>query len=275
MASKTVLTQVNGWTPLIDALVRKHGIVVSAVFGRMWRYCQLDDGVCRATIDTIAAELNISRMTVIRHQELLVRDGYLLDTTPDRRNAPHIYKDTGKAQIISKFDAVINETVSQIVTPQPDEVSQIVTPENSIGVPNCYTGVTNCDTQESQFVTPGVTICDLKRVFKRVFKRQIKDTSEDFSEVFPDDLIPNTNHTPKRAWKQVDVLLESDMPKSAYRQYVQNLAAFGYSPTRAEFFIQAPNPGIGIWADDRIKSTAQRQLSGILGNSVEAVFVIA
>lgn len=97
--SKTVLAQVDGFTPIIDALVEDVGIIAAAVFGRMWRYCQMENGVCHASLGTIAAELHLSVRTVIRHSDNLVSKGYLKDTTPDLRNAPHTYADTGKAGI--------------------------------------------------------------------------------------------------------------------------------------------------------------------------------
>lgn len=95
--SKTVLAQVDGFTPIIDALVEDVGIVAAAVFGRMWRYCQMENGVCHASLSTIADELHISIRTVMRHSDNLVSKGYLKDTTPDLRNIPHTYADTGKA----------------------------------------------------------------------------------------------------------------------------------------------------------------------------------
>jgi hypothetical protein len=97
--SKTILANVDGFTPLIDDIVDCHGVMVAAVFGRVWRYCQMSDGICRAKIETLASELNLDRTTIMRHLDTLVENGYLEDTTPYLRNRPHIYFDTGKAQI--------------------------------------------------------------------------------------------------------------------------------------------------------------------------------
>src|SRR3990167_6723420 len=95
--SKTILANVDGFTPVIDDLAREQGLIRAAVFGRMWRYCQMEDGVCRASLETIASDLGIDKATVLRHAQELVINHYLEDTTPDLRNRPHIYKDTGKA----------------------------------------------------------------------------------------------------------------------------------------------------------------------------------
>jgi DNA-binding Lrp family transcriptional regulator len=113
MMSKTILSEIDGFTTLPDLLVKRYGLFTAAVFGRMWRYCQMQDGVCRATLDTIATELNVSKMTIIRHIETLVYDGFLKDTTPDRKNKPHIYADTGKVAMYNKFGMALTVTESE------------------------------------------------------------------------------------------------------------------------------------------------------------------
>lgn len=97
--SKTILSEVQGFVPLIDSITQQHGVIVSAVFGRIWRYCQMETGVCSASLETIADELRLSYATVQKHVKLLVKESYLEDKTPDLRNHPHIYKDTGRAGI--------------------------------------------------------------------------------------------------------------------------------------------------------------------------------
>lgn len=93
----TVLSETGGWTPVIDSLARDQGLITAAVYGVVWRYCQMRERVCRASLDTLSAHLNLDRGTVLRHIKKLCAAGYLRDLTPDRRNAPHVYADTGKA----------------------------------------------------------------------------------------------------------------------------------------------------------------------------------
>ena len=96
--SRTILAKVEGFTPVIDSIVKDTGSYMTAlVFGRMWRYCQMKDGVCNATLETIADGLEMSRTTVMNHAKKLVELGYLNDRTPGLRNHPHTYADTGKA----------------------------------------------------------------------------------------------------------------------------------------------------------------------------------
>jgi len=103
------LTQVQGFTPLIEVMVKEVGIIQAAVYGVVWRYCQRRDRVCTASHDTLAEALGLSRGTVQRHIKELCEAGYLKDTTPDRKNRPHVYVDTGRAQIIGMVTATVSE----------------------------------------------------------------------------------------------------------------------------------------------------------------------
>ena len=100
--SANILTEVDGWTPLIDDLTKELGLVTSAVYGRMWRFCQGENKVCTASLETIAADLHLDRATVMRHAKKLCDAGYLKDLTPDLRNTPHTYADTEKIRIFIK-----------------------------------------------------------------------------------------------------------------------------------------------------------------------------
>lgn len=101
--SKTILSDVDGFTPLIDNITRTHGLTTSAVFGRMWRFCQGEHGVCHASLERIGEDLGIDKATVQRHAVKLCELGYLEDTTPGLRNKPHTYRDTGKAALVVKI----------------------------------------------------------------------------------------------------------------------------------------------------------------------------
>ncbi len=57
---KTDLKDVGGWTPLIDSLIvilgkddnPRYGLVGAAVYGVVWRHCQMKDGICRTSQET-------------------------------------------------------------------------------------------------------------------------------------------------------------------------------------------------------------------------------
>jgi len=54
------------------------------------------DGVCRASVATLAARLNMDTSTIRRHLKTLTDSGYLQDLTPGLRNRPHIYQPGSK-----------------------------------------------------------------------------------------------------------------------------------------------------------------------------------
>jgi len=109
--SKTVLAEVKGWTPVIDLVMQDVGLVTAAVFGRVWRYCQMENMVCYASMDTLADELNISVPTIRKHIEQLVEAGYLVDKTPNLNGHPHTFADTGKAGLSIQISAGGKETL--------------------------------------------------------------------------------------------------------------------------------------------------------------------
>jgi DNA-binding transcriptional ArsR family regulator len=141
--SKTILHKVEGWTPIIDAIAMEHGLVTAAVFGRMWRFCQMSDGICKASLDKIASYLGIDKSTVMRHAKILVDAKFLEDTTPNIKNKPHIYRDTGKAQLVSSTVAHVAERNVSVA-------------ERNVSVAEC-----NVSVAESQL--------------KKVIKKQVKD----------------------------------------------------------------------------------------------------
>ncbi len=103
-APKGVVAAVSGFTPCPDILVEKYSHTTALVWGKIWRYCQMKDGVCRASIQRLANELGLSDVTLEKHIKLLEKDGYVKDLTPDVRHKPHEYEDTGKLRLkISVF----------------------------------------------------------------------------------------------------------------------------------------------------------------------------
>jgi DNA-binding Lrp family transcriptional regulator len=111
--SKTILANTDGFTPVIDGLVKDVGLMPALVFGRIWRFCQMEDGVCKASLETIAEGIGVDRATVMRHAKVLCDAGYLKDLTPDLKNRPHVYADTGKAGIRVNISGVAQSNVGK------------------------------------------------------------------------------------------------------------------------------------------------------------------
>ena len=99
----------SSFTPLIDTLVDELGTMPALVYGVVWRYCQMDAGVCYATLETIAQKAGVSYSTALRHVKALCAAGYLDDKTPGLRNRPHVYADTGKAEVRTTTDSTLSE----------------------------------------------------------------------------------------------------------------------------------------------------------------------
>jgi len=107
MGNKTILTEVDGWTPMIDKLIIEHGYMTSMIFGIIWRYCQMIDGVCTASKETLAKKLGVSRQTIITHANWLVKNGYL--TVFNKEGEPSTYRDTGKAGVSIRITGGVKE----------------------------------------------------------------------------------------------------------------------------------------------------------------------
>ncbi|HEY6018615.1 MAG TPA: hypothetical protein VIY48_01620 [Candidatus Paceibacterota bacterium] len=114
---KTIITEISGFVPMFDAVVEQyHDHTRAAVHGAVWRFCQMDDGVCKASLETIGSWIGVNKATVQRHMEVLVADGYFVDLTPELVNRPHVYTETGKVVMKGSLKAHVaqgNATVAQ------------------------------------------------------------------------------------------------------------------------------------------------------------------
>ena len=129
------LSEVDGWTPIIEVVAQEVGLIPAAVYGVVWRYCQGEKRVCYASLETMAEKLGINAATVQRHIKALCDAGYVEDLTPGLRNKPHTYRDTGRVEILMLVQARIadsNVEEAQDCRPQPD-----VADSNVHDVPHC------------------------------------------------------------------------------------------------------------------------------------------
>jgi len=99
----------TNFTPCLDPLLQEYGPIGACVYGRVWRYAQMKDGVCKASHDTIAEGLNITRRTVWTWIKILCDDGYLVDQTPNVTNHPHEYRATDKISTVIELHTTENE----------------------------------------------------------------------------------------------------------------------------------------------------------------------
>ena len=130
---KQIVTEISGFIPVFEIVLHHYKDYMTAlVFGRMWQYCGMSDGVCKASLDRIGNDLEVSATTVMRHAEKLVEDKYLIDTTPDRRNAPHEYIDGRRVEMKSRFTAGIAESRPTVIKSDATVIkSQLIKQDNT------------------------------------------------------------------------------------------------------------------------------------------------
>jgi len=225
---RTILAEVEGWTPIIDSMASLHGLIHAAIFGRVWRFCQMEDGVCRASTHTIAEFLGLDRATICRHLEVLVEEGYLKDLTPELRNRPHIYADTGKASLKLSIAA---ENKGFATVAQRNSQSETVAQSN--------TGVAESNSAVAQSNTT-VAESRMSKSIKRLSKKQ----ENRLNAALPREPRPRDLHfealaditglmPPERDWKQLTRTAAGQL-----HRYAKELRDVGATPEQIAGFRQ-------------------------------------
>jgi hypothetical protein len=255
--AKTFLSEVDGWTPLIDNLITKYDLVTAAVFGRIWRYSQLWSGVCKASLPTIADDLKLARSTVKLRVAVLCKDGYLSDMTPNLQGRPHIYKVTDKVTIMAKFTANVD-------TAQPD---QPLRETEGLGSPLRETeGLKNCSEKPLR-ETEG-PLRETEGYPSEKSTGPLRETAIS-NNTFKDTLVKD-RVSPAKAWKMFVAMQQSELPRHLFEGYLAHAEYLHFADDT--FVVQAP-PWIAKWLDSRLKSVAKRSLTGIMNQTVDVVFV--
>lgn len=69
--------------------------MTALAFGVIWRYCQLKDGACTASQETLSEKIGITTRALFTHVEILIANGYLEKSSQTGQTVT--YRDTGKA----------------------------------------------------------------------------------------------------------------------------------------------------------------------------------
>lgn len=130
---RQIITEVSGFIPVFEVVLHNYKDYMTAlVFGRMWQYCNMSDGVCKASLERIGKDLEVSAVTVMRHAKKLVEDGYLIDSTSDRRNAPHEYLDGRRVEMKSRISAGMTESKPTVIKSNTSVInSQLIKQDNT------------------------------------------------------------------------------------------------------------------------------------------------
>jgi DnaD/phage-associated family protein len=219
--SKTILAQVDGFTPVIDGMIPQLGAFTALVFGKMWRYCQMSDGVCKASQDRIADELGVSRQSINKHIEKLVETGYMEDLTPDLLGMPHQYRDTGRANLSINLTATCQKSLQPPVKNfDTKKESKKDTKKNEDEA--ALSAISKAYSAEIGIITP--MIAD-----------ELREASMAYPVQWTLDAIHEAATQNKRGWKYVLAILarwkaqgnqEAMKPQQAKKQPVNEPAAF-------------------------------------------------
>ena len=249
----TFLSRVQGFTPLIDVLAEELGLVTAAVYGVVWRYCQGPRGVCQASMERIAAHLNLDRRTVQRQIRRLVDEGYLDDLTPGLRNRPHTYADSGRAVIEGLVEARVYRRDGEV-------------------------GVTESTTEVWQKVTPDAPRCGRKShrgVAESTMKRERQDTEETIGDgvaAQPELALSETITEAARLWLAVRDNLQADMQASAYDTWIGDSS--GISLEDGVLVVGVRSAYAKDWLENRLYGLIQRTVTAVAGRVTSVRFVV-
>ena len=242
------LSEVKGFTPVIDVLAQELGLMTAVVYGIVWRYCQMEDKVCKASRERIAEHAGISIKTVERHLEKLCGAGYLKDLTPDRKHKPHIYADAGKARILGLLTVEIDRGGTTESRTSENEVRQRVLP-----------GQTESLTRSDRESYPGQTE-SLIRIpsYDREEERDNKKVADSEKETL---------------WQAALGELQLQMTKATFYTWVKDTRLVSYED--GTFIIEVKDAFTRDWLENRLLTTIERTLVGIVGHPVEVRFVVS
>lgn len=220
---------------MIDRILQDYGPFVALVWSRMWRYTQMKDGLCTASLPTIGAELRFNRDTVRRAVRILVEDGFFDDLDQGANNGhTHRYRDTGKASIYGRFDAIINDADNNSDrTPRGETAGLVETPRGeTAGVRGETAGYPADKPRERKYL-----------------REVLKDTEESKFE---------------RMWLSIKGQLKSEMPKNAYDTFVKDtrLAEMRQDGSTMVWVVACP-PLAAPWMTSRLTASINRQLVGL------------
>ena len=160
-------TSLPPFTPAIDRLVLRYGLVVAGVYGRIRRYC-FDGGCCWASQGRIAKDLRLTRRAVNEAVAVLVKDGELIQHgRPGQKAAytlPEPVTEAHKSEVIEE---------SQPVTQAHRLNDKPVTPAHRFTAPLIDKGlidkIPSSPDGEEQRVSPKTP--DAVRVFRKITGR--------------------------------------------------------------------------------------------------------
>jgi len=104
----------SGFTPLFDIIVENTSHMTAVVYGLVERYSRMRNGVCKASIGTLAEKVGVSRQTIQRRLSELVEKGYIKKLTPELTGHPNEYVPTEKVySLIGDKNEATNQSLPE------------------------------------------------------------------------------------------------------------------------------------------------------------------
>jgi hypothetical protein len=88
----------------------------------------------------------------------------------------------------------------------------------------------------------------------------------------PEPLLTDSDGLNQKIWQRVIDQLQDEMPRGSFQEYVSVTRANRYDGNT--LVVVAPTQEIRLWLDDRVRSSAERLLVGILREEVNLEFVV-
>jgi len=272
--SQTRLDEVNGWTPLVDALVARHGLVTAAVFGAIWRYCQMRDGVCRASYETLARRLGINRRTVIRRVQLLVAEGYLRALSPGQERRPRLLVDTGRVGELQRQAPAPPKGSAESRPPEASPPAARVTQSH---LPPVRPGPLGAESHPAvscshQRVTGGPPASDSPSPVLATESHPKETLLRDIPREGSKNAAGPTEQAEK-IWQQVFGCIALEMNRTDLQTWLQPARARDWDGRVLR--VASANRYAQQWLDGRVKPFADRILRGVVGQAeAEVQFVV-
>jgi DNA-binding Lrp family transcriptional regulator len=224
------------------------------------------DGVCRASVDTLAGRLNVSRSTIKRYLKMLTDTGYLVDHTPDLRNRPHIYQ-PGSRFSRKPGTEPAPEPILPPVLPGDDDDSE------DIPLTGGSERTTNQDGGGSQRTTTGAerTTRWVTENHRGGSQRAMSDTSLRDNRIDIKEDTDDPNAKAKILWEPIMQNLKLGSSKPLYEAYLLPITPHSWDGTTLT--LNVPEPYLVDIIHARLGSQISRFLRAISENPDASIII--
>jgi hypothetical protein len=265
------LSLMQEFTPIFDEVCQHTGLIPAAVYGVVWRCCQMSDHVCYASLETIGLQAGVSKRTVIRALVVLEEQAWIVDLTPTYRNASHVYQVTQR--LAPSQPAPANPTPPACPSPLADKPprgsdspSPHAVPDSQPALPDSQPAVTPGHPRSDSLSSPAVTHSHLNQTLPRDSSRNESEIDQAEEEEEEEVDIPE--------WRLVLQMLELQLNgRSQYASWFPALRPLSFDG--AVLLVAAPDAYQATLLNARLAHTASTILSGTLGRAGMLVTFVA